>query len=505
MTKTEQVKVIIKFKGKKLSVRNLESVQNLNATVLDIIGSINATIAIVDKKKLMIIKANPDVEYVEVDHEAHILGFQSVDIHNKGVDSLQQSTPWGISKIRATEVHDTGDKGTGIKVCVIDTGIDYNHPDLKANYKEGYNFLAGNTDPLDDNGHGTHVSGIIAAVDSDTGVVGVAPEASLYVLKVLDKNGSGSYTDIVSALQWAIDNEMEVVNMSFGGTSYSKALEDICNAANNVGILLIAAAGNSGSGSDTIIYPAKYNSVVAVAATDSNDKRASFSSMGPALEISAPGVNILSTVPQGTCKHCDPSGYKNLNGTSMACPHIVGTAALVMKTDPDLSNNEVRGRINNTSLDLSPEGRDTEYGYGRVDAKAAVDNDTPLPPPPPEEKAYKCSGTPYYICEEVPVGTPGSYPTLQECQNNCTKPEPEKRYTCTGAPFYRCVEDPNGQFASLKECQDACKKPQTETRFDVNMFGLRTKPSGIIVIKNTRGLYTAETACAFICNALKSM
>ena len=379
----EELRVIIGFKHG-ITKATTDFLTEQGAEIKHVFGSINAVSAKIPADKMELLKSDPSIEYIEEDHTATILVFPEEPLTDEQKKALAaaQIIPWGVAKIRASEVWPSGDMGMEIRVCIIDTGITYNHPDLKDNYKGGFNFVNNTPDPLDDNGHGTHVAGTIAAMYNDIGVVGAAPKASLYSLKALDNNGSGSYSNIIAAMQWSIDNNMQIVSMSLGGSSYSKALEDICNAAYNGGILIAAAAGNSGGdgSKDTVLYPAKFESVIAVAATDQNDQRASFSSCGPEVEVSAPGVSIPSTVPTSGTKYSDPSGYMSLSGTSMACPHASGTAALVMKKDPNLGNANVRKILSNTSVDLGSPGRDVFYGFGRIDAKAAVDNTSPQPP-----------------------------------------------------------------------------------------------------------------------------
>lgn len=286
---------------------------------------------------------------------------------------------WGVKRIGAGFVHDAGNRGIGnrgigVKVGVIDSGIDYTHPDLDANFAGGYDFVNGDNDPKDDNNHGTHVAGTIAAEDDGAGVVGVAPQASLYALKVLNAAGSGRWSDVIAALQWCVDNGIQVTNNSYGGSldpgSLVKAAFDNSTAA---GILHVAAAGNSGNSAgkgNNVGWPARYDSVMAVAATDQNDKRASFSSTGPQVELAAPGVAINSTKLGG--------GYIEFNGTSMASPHVAGTAALVIAagiTDANGNgriNDEVRSRLDQTADDLGKPGLDPQYGFGLVDADEAA-------------------------------------------------------------------------------------------------------------------------------------
>lgn len=296
---------------------------------------------------------------------------------------------WNITQIGADQVHLGGNTGQGVKVAVIDTGIDYTHPELAGIYAGGYDFVNNDDDPMDDHGHGTHCAGILAAAINGEGVIGVAPDVELYALKVLNSSGNGYWSDIVLAVQWCVDNEIQITSNSYGGSGYNADLETAFNNAYYSGVLSIAAAGNSGGGEnyDRVLYPAKLSSVVAVAATDSSDNRAYFSSTGPTVEVSAPGVNIYSSIPGGY-------GYKQ--GTSMACPHVVGEAAQVEYAHPDWDNITVRGQIRASATDLGKEGHDWLCGFGLVNAVVACGelipnppempgNEPPPPPPPPEK------------------------------------------------------------------------------------------------------------------------
>jgi subtilisin family serine protease len=322
---------------------------------------IRAIATSIPRRAMSALLANPRVAAVEP------------DVKIFAVDA-ELDNSWGVKRIGGGSVHANGIRGAGVKVAILDTGIDYTHPDLAANYAGGWDFVNNDADPFDDNKHGTHVAGTIAARDDDAGVVGVAPEATLYALKVLDQNGSGDFSSVIAALQWAVDHGVQITNNSYGSTqdpgSIVQAAFDNAAAA---GILHVAAAGNSGTCQGTgesVLFPARYGSVVAVAATDPNDVSPCFSSTGPAVELSAPGVSINSTVPGG--------GYELLSGTSMASPHVAGAAALVISagvTDTNGNgrvNDEVRTILDNTAHDLGAAGRDTWYGFGLVDAAAAV-------------------------------------------------------------------------------------------------------------------------------------
>lgn len=284
-----------------------------------------------------------------------------------------EDLPWGVDRIDAEDVWDTPATGASITVAVIDTGIDKDHPDLEANIIGGYNFVvqrgklkASAWD--DDNGHGTHVAGTIAGIrNNDIGVIGVAPDASLYGIKVLNKWGSGYMTDVIDGILWAAnldlgdDDRIDVISMSLSGP-YSEALETAVDyAAYEMGIILVAASGNNGGTSDpSVSYPAAYDSVISVGATDKFDNVADFSAYGDNLDLVAPGVSIYSTYKDG--------GYATGSGTSMACPHVSGVVALLL--DSGVAPTDVLERMTETADPLS--NYDDKDGSGLVDAEQAV-------------------------------------------------------------------------------------------------------------------------------------
>lgn len=330
----------------------------------------HAVVVDIQESDLPALMSDPDVAYIEEDVKfqaiAPITGTTNLAVTATG--SVEYDNAWSVSLIGSDAAHTQSVTGAGVNIAILDTGIDYNHPDLDMNYAGGDNFVSldvNNHDPMDDsyNSHGTHVAGIIAAELDGAGVVGVAPDASIYALKVLDGAGFGSISSIVAGIEWAIANDMDIVNMSIGITTYSQALADACAAADAAGILLVAAAGNNYGGA--VEYPAALPSVIAVGATTIFDEISPISPVGPEMEMTAPGLNVYSTVGGGS--------YGYLGGTSQAAPHVTGLAALLLSagiTDVDgdglANSHDVRLQIEQTAVDLGTTGFDEVYGYGRV-------------------------------------------------------------------------------------------------------------------------------------------
>jgi subtilisin len=318
-------------------------------TIKYLYPDIHAAAVDMSDEEITALRAGGTVRYVEPDYVVTALG---------------PIMPWNIQQINADKVQAAKTNGTGVRVAVIDTGIDYRHPDLVGVYAGGYNVLTGTDDPMDDNGHGTHCSGILAATGSSKGIYGTAPGISLYGVKVLSAKGEGRMSDVIQGIFWAKNNSMQVASMSLGSSEDSQALHDAVDDAVANGVLIVAAAGNSGVASgigDTMGYPGKYDSVLAVAAVNKYHHRASWSSTGSNLSVSAPGVNIRSTIPG--------AGYATYSGTSMATPHVAGVAALVYSEHPNWTNQQVRQQIENTA---TPLGNTWFYGAGLVNATAAV-------------------------------------------------------------------------------------------------------------------------------------
>ena len=297
--------------------------------------------------------------------------------------------------IRANEARNTYNvSGRNITVAVIDSGIDYTHPALgnctmmgsNCRVRDGYNFVNNTATPIDDNGHGTHVAGIIGANDSTTSFIGIAPDVNFYALKVCNAAGECATSAMINALQWAIDHNADVISMSIGasysydplGNSGLDVISRAVNAAIAAGIPVVIAAGNDGLGIGTIAVPAAARDVITVGGIDdhntvatSDDSIADFSS-GPSAfgrfdpELVAPSVGIISTVPTGSCVNCAPGRYLGLTGTSMAAPHVTGVVALLREKNPSLSPGIIRGLLMHAARSIT--GSVYDKGTGVVDA-----------------------------------------------------------------------------------------------------------------------------------------
>lgn len=325
------------------------------------------------EQEVQSLRSDPNIAVVEEDRPAFALPtFQPAmepaltgmqPLVAEGMPAMVADTlPWGVNLIDAERAWEVT-RGAGIKVAIIDTGIDHLHPDLAPNFAAGVSFVPGETFS-DGNGHGTHVAGIIGARQNGSGVVGVAPNCCLYSVKALDRTGNGLYSYIISSIIWCVRNGMDVINLSLGGNEHVQALENACDYAYRHNVLLVAAAGNFGPRGDSVTYPARYGSVIAVSAVDPAGILASFSSRGEHVDLTAPGVQILSTLPGNR--------YGRLNGTSMAAPHVAGAAALAVSSHRFAPGQVIRQILERTADNLGPPGRDHNYGYGLVDAEQAA-------------------------------------------------------------------------------------------------------------------------------------
>lgn len=330
-------------------------------------------------------------------------------LRNTGQGNYGSSTCTTCSKpgadISAAKAWDITTGSGQVIVAVIDTGVDYTHPDLAANILRdssnkvvGYDYVNNDNDPMDDYGHGTHCAGTIgAAGNNGVGVAGVCWNVKIMPLKFLDATGSGYNSNAILCIDFAIAHGAHVMSNSWGGGSFSQLLLDAIHRAEKAGILFVAAAGNSAYDIDQGgFYPAGYNmyasNVIAVAATDDNDVLASFSNYGPGTcDIAAPGNMIYSTLPSGNCPLCASSGYGYLSGTSMATPHVAGAAALIKSEFPAASMIELRSRLL-YSAD-HPSEMEGYTRWGRLNVFNAMQSDTVPPGTPSNFSIAQDSGT----------------------------------------------------------------------------------------------------------------
>jgi subtilisin family serine protease len=302
------------------------------------------------------LEAQNDVEYVEPDFTAQALG-TSNDPY------FVQGSQWHLSKILAPTAWDTTTGSSAQPVAVIDSGVRASHPDLAAKVLTGYDFVAMDNEANDENGHGTAVAGTISPASNNlVGVCGVAWSNPILPVRVLDANGSGNYSAIANGIIYAADRGAKVINLSLGGTSSSRALQDAINYAWNKQCVLVAAAGNNGS--NVAFYPAACNNVVAVSATSISDTRPSWSNFGSYVDVSAPGVDILSVYGSDQ--------YAVWNGTSFSSPVTSGVVALMAAANSTLTNAQLVDLLIKNSDDIGAAGYDVYYGYGRVNASRAV-------------------------------------------------------------------------------------------------------------------------------------
>ncbi len=328
--------------------------------------AIAAVFATVTDEQLVALMDDPNVDLVEPDVLVTLAGDRSMASIGSVWGARAEPTPWGVGRVGAPQAWAAGNTGVGARIGIIDSGIENNHPDLSIG--GGFDFVTGSasSSAWDDNiavcnGHGTHVAGITAALQNNQQVIGVAPGATVFALKVFEVvSGSCSSwsSNQIAAINWAITNQLDVVNFSLASATGLTAYQNAIDAATAAGVVVVAATGNNGASSVT--YPARYNNVIAVAALDGNNNRASFSNAGPEVWLAAPGVNIVSTMPGAT------TGSKS--GTSMAAPHVAGLVALMRAANPSWSVARIRDELRIGALDAGAVGFDQETGFGLAQA-----------------------------------------------------------------------------------------------------------------------------------------
>ncbi|MCH1627780.1 S8 family serine peptidase [Ferdinandcohnia quinoae] len=335
-------------------------IKKVDGKVLSTFKAIHGVSVSLPKDQISMLKQNPAVKSVQLDHEV------SID---------RQITDWGFEKTKADAAQKSGLTGAGIKIAILDTGIDSSHPDLQIT--SGKCFISEDlhqnacSSYADNNGHGTHVAGIIAAQNNTIGTIGVAPSATIYAVKVLNSEGIGTTSSIVAGIEWAINNKVDIINLSLTTPTPDNAMKAMIDTAYKKGILVVAAAGNNGNSlgnTNTVEYPAKYSSVIGVGSINRNKLRVSSSATGAEVEIVAPGYQIYSTVPVSTDQDGNQDGYSWMTGTSMAAPFISGLLATYKENFPEKTNLELRQMLIQNALDLGNQGKDSWYGYGLAQA-----------------------------------------------------------------------------------------------------------------------------------------
>jgi subtilisin family serine protease len=305
---------------------------------------------------------DPRVEQAELNYKRHAVATP---------DDPLYATQWTLPKIEAEPGWET--VGNEVIVAIVDTGVDLDHPDLAAKIVPGFNFVDNNDRPMDDNGHGTHVAGIAAAIGNNgLGVAGVSWSSKIMPIKVLDANGTGNDYQAAQGIIWAVDHGAKVINLSFGGLQHSSLLQEAVNYAHERGAVIVAAAGNEALNGNPPFYPAALDNVIAVGALDASDSRASFSGFGYYLDVSAPGVSVMSTALD--------NDYRAMTGTSMASPHVAGQASLLLALRPDQTNTQVEEIIKQTAWDLGESGRDDVFGHGRISISRSLASVQPASP-----------------------------------------------------------------------------------------------------------------------------
>lgn len=346
----DKKQMIVVFKEDVNQYQIEEIVNHVGGKLIEVYEELGVAKVEVSTNSFVELMGHPAVKYVEDD----IVITQSVQTQDYGIGATNVPLAWN-----------SGFTGKGIKIAIIDSGVEM-HSDL--HIVGGFSAVDYTSSYSDDQGHGTHVAGIVSARDNGFGVKGVAYESDIYAVKAFDSKGKAFVSDIIEGIDWAIQNNMDIINLSAGTQTSSYAFQTVIDKAYASGLLIVAAAGNDGTSNgldDSVDYPARYDSVIGVSAVDSSLNRAIFSSTGPTIEIAAPGVQILSTYTGNQ--------YAYLSGTSMAAPYVTGVLALLKEAYPHLSNSELRSVLIEHTNDIGLTGRDTFYGHGFLQASSFKD------------------------------------------------------------------------------------------------------------------------------------
>jgi thermitase len=403
--------ILVQFNGEVPKDEFLESLSQYGVVVNSNLNTINFLMVEVSQSEydaaMLGLSMAPGVMLVEANEELRLA--------DTIPDDPFFSTQYGLDAINAMQGWDTTTGSSSVTIAIVDSGVDLTHPDLAGNLVAGYDFVNDDADAMDDNGHGTHVAGIAAAVtDNGTGVAGVSWGAQIMPVKVLNAGAGGTFDDVAQGIIWAVDNGAQVINLSLGGTTNSPVLQSAIAYAYSQGVVVVAAAGNANS---AVLYPAAYDPVIAVAASDASDNRAGFSNYGPEVDVTAPGVNINSTALGG--------GYENRSGTSMAAAFVTGEVALLLSINNGLTPDEVAYIVESTALDIGAPGVDDFTGHGLIQVDAALSSVAPPPvvdnptKEPAEEKPPKRQEV------TLPSPTPTASPLPEQTLPSVTPTAPE--------------------------------------------------------------------------------
>jgi len=374
---------------------------------------------------------DPQVDYAEVDWV--------LQAHASPNDPMYGESQWNLPLINAESAWDVVTGSPTVVVAILDTGVDLLHPDLQERLLPGFDFVNGDNNPMDDEGHGTHVTGVAAAVTNNgIGVAGLDWQARILPVKVLDDYRSGYSSDIAQGMVWAVDQGARILNMSMGSPVGNQTLLGGVEYAASNDVLVVASGGNDYWHGNRPHYPAAYEQVLAVAATGHEDERASYSNTGDYLDVAAPGGNpsggtdpdplhwILSTSYSPTV---GLHSYRLAAGTSQAAPHVAALAALLWSMDETMTSTEIRQIIESTALDLGSPGHDDLFGHGRIDAQAALY--ALLPETPTPTASPTASPTPTEPATATPTATHTATATASPSATATATCTPTRTPTCT--------------------------------------------------------------------------
>ncbi len=305
------------------------------------------------------------VQYFNKQESVHYAEPNYIYLQNETDDEFYSRYQWNLPAIRTEDGWKISRGNEDVIIAIIDTGIDMKHPDLAKRIVDGYNVLNDSPMPNDDNGHGTHVAGIIASeTNNGVGIAGMTWYNRIMPIKAMNADGYGTSFDVAQGIRWAVEHGADVINMSLGNYKASKALKEAIDYAYEKDVIMVAASGNEDT--DQTSYPAAFENVIGVAAVNLNLNRAEFSNYGDYIDVAAPGVDIASTYIEGQ--------YASLSGTSMATPHVAALAGLIKSYQPDLKNSEIIRIIEETTDDVGDPGKDIYTGNGVINVASALES-----------------------------------------------------------------------------------------------------------------------------------